>query len=354
MKRPSRPDRRGKAQRFTAYALGGAVFAISGAALAALVLVPSTPTVLVAPDRNTEVPLVTHEFADAVSVDIAIEREPDTTITSPVGGRVTKSGCRDGARVASGDTFLSVDGGPLLSLATSAPLWRDLTREDRGEDVRALQSELARLGTGVAVDGEIGRSTLAAVDELHRAIDGDPGRDSTVESARILWIPEADATVKRCSLATGSLVSPGDEIATVAGHIGGAHVVQLPASELSGERVLRLGTYDIEVSDEGELLDLANVEAAIHQLAADSSGRDDDASRTVAAQLALREPQAVSVVPPSAVYDVRGASGCVESRGRSFEVRIVGSQLGQTYLVFEELNAPQTVAQRPKVKSQCR
>lgn len=54
---------------------------------------------------------------------------------------------------------ISVNDLPLISLATSRPLWRDLVAGDTGLDVRALRAELTRLGYRTTVDGRFGALT---------------------------------------------------------------------------------------------------------------------------------------------------------------------------------------------------
>jgi hypothetical protein len=57
---------------------------------------------------------------------------------------------------------------------------------------------------------------------------------------------------------------------------------------------------------------------------------------TVAASLRLTAPVQVTVVPPQAVTTTDGRTGCVQADGKPVAVSIVGSQLGQTYVVLAD------------------
>lgn len=337
-----------------AYAVVAAVSGVIGSAVAVLLLVPATPETLVPAGPLAEVPVSEQPFEDSHPVEIVVEREPDTVITSPVSGRVTRSQCRDGAPLESGASLISVDGRPLLTLATAVPLWRELRIGDMGEDVSALQNEIARLGETVAIDGKLGAATIHAAGRLFAAVGDDGAPARAIESARVLWAPDAEAEIGQCRIARGSVVNSGDEIATVPGAVVSARVPHLPDALVEGERVVRVGDREVTVSGDGMLVDTEALTAVLRSGATVDPSNREDANQTIGARIVLREPHTVSVVPPSSVYAISGSEGCVESRGAALAVRVVGSQLGQTYVVFDGAEAPRTVSPAPKETTQCR
>lgn len=359
MKRRARSNRttvasREKRRRLVAPILIGAVSALVCSAIIVLVTIPVTPSILSVAAPLEEVPVREQLFADLTAVDVVVEQEPDTVLASPVAGRVTRSECRDGAIIASGGTFISIDGRPLLTLATATPLWRDLRVGDTGDDVADLQAEVARLGGDVIADGTIGSATLEALDRLFTSVGDTSGPQAIVQSSRILWTPAGGATIARCTLSLGSVVSPGEGIARLPGRVDAARILHMPDVAVEGERVVRIGGQDFDVLSDGGLVDPSAIAVAPSSVADVDGAGGDTAFRTIAAHYALRAAQPVSVAPPSAVYAISDRLGCVESRGRAYPVRIVGSQLGQTYVVFETTDTPRTVSARPKAKIPCR
>jgi hypothetical protein len=59
----------------------------------------------------------------------------------------------------------------------------------------------------------------------------------------------------------------------------------------------------------------------------------------------------VSSVPPSSIIALDGSGGCVESGGDLFHVRVVGSQLGQTFVQFEQGAPPNRIRLHPARRS---
>ncbi|MDR0416449.1 MAG: hypothetical protein LBH76_03880, partial [Propionibacteriaceae bacterium] len=81
-------------------------------------------------------------YDDARTVTLTLTAGPEQRFQTPRSGRVTSSACAAGAEFISGGSALSVDGVPVLGLATAVPLWRDLALGDAGPDVAALGAEL--------------------------------------------------------------------------------------------------------------------------------------------------------------------------------------------------------------------
>src|SRR5690606_19130165 len=111
----------------------------------------------------------------------------------------------------------TVDGVPLVGLATSVPLWRDLSLGDEGEDVTALHTELARLGYEVDTEGPLRRAALRALRDLYEQAGEKPGALDRVTIDRIVWLPAPSTSVNECLATVGSTVAAGDPVASVPG-----------------------------------------------------------------------------------------------------------------------------------------
>lgn len=337
--------------------VGVAVFA-AGACASWLWLVPETPGSLAAPTTAAAAPVTYRDYDDARSVSVDVVAGAKTPLVSGASGRVTASACSAGSVIGSGTRFLSVDGAPLVTLATATPLWRDLSDGDTGDDVQALQAELVRLGSPIAMDGRMGRDTLGAVaDLLKRAGDFGKTEDSspptTVAAGRFVWLPAPSARIRTCDAAVGTTVTAGGIIATTEGGVDRAAVAHLPSGLSPGERDLTVDDVTVPV-DAGGAITASEALAALAttpsfargSAGSDSGGTGSDGetgASTITGRLTLRTPVKVGVVSPSAVYAITGSTGCVASEGVAHRVTIVGSQLGQTYVRFEKGDRPRSV-----------
>jgi len=72
-----------------------------------------------------------------------------------------------GQPVAPGDVILEVSGRPVILLAGTVALYRDLEPGDQGQDVVQVQRALAGLGYAVTADGDYGPETTGAVAALY-------------------------------------------------------------------------------------------------------------------------------------------------------------------------------------------
>lgn len=250
--------------------------------------------------------------------------------------------------IRSGDAPLSIDGSPRLALATATPLWRDLTLQSRGDDVRAVQGELTRLGSPVVSDGVFGRDTLTALKRIFKGI-GAPVDGDTIPVSSIIWIPQASTTIATCETTVGADVTSANSLATFASVSPRVTVVALPPDLVPGARVVQIGTATFPMQDNGEVTvsDLASLGLA------SSSDSPDPAAKSIDAQLALAEPVAVSIVPPTAVYRVEGTEGCVSSGRVTYRVHLLGSQLGQSFVTFSRAPTPSRVDVPPRSNEPC-
>ncbi|NEN05378.1 peptidoglycan-binding protein [Diaminobutyricibacter tongyongensis] len=243
---------------------------------------------------------------------------------------------------------MSLDGIPKLALATAAPLWRDLTPETRGEDVRALQDELNRLGFQLTSDGVMGKRTFAAAKSALARI-GVTLQPGGVPAASFIWIPAATVAISSCDASIGAEVQKGAALAAFTSMSPKVTITDLPTDLLRGSRIVKAGNAHFPADPNGDV-HVSDVAALGVHATSDSS----DANAPIPAQLVLADPIAVSVVPPSAVYDLQGTDGCVASKGVPYRVHILGSQLGETLVEFVKALAPARVDVSPERHPSCR
>lgn len=264
----------------------------------------------------------------------------------PAGGIVTSTECAPGAVVSSGTSPIAVDGRPLLALATSRPLHRDLTAGAQGEDVIALQEELVRLGHQLEVTGRYDAATRAAVVASRTAVGvANPG--SALGRAQVLWLPEPEVEVGTCAVAVGAVAVPGGVFATTATSLTGIRV-EAPASAMAGDRLAVFGDVRTVVGAAGGVVtdpDLLAAVAASPEYAFLGQGMVPDQQLTFGYILA--EPIEVLAVPPAALATEGGTTGCLTFAGADHEVEIVASRLGLTFVRLPEGTAPPTEVTRP-------
>lgn len=318
-----------------------------GAGLTSLWLVPERPPTLAVAQATDEVPVILQDFDDAQAVEALVERSPAVPLVSPLPGRVTSLDCRPGHVLESGHANVAVDGAAVLNLATRVPLWRDLTIGDVGDDVRAVQEELARLGLPVHADGTLGAASIRGLASLLSAVGGTPLPDDSIPMGRILWLPGPTVSIESCEIALGTPVEAGGVVATAAGPPAEIRVQQSPAGLLPGDRILDVDGLSAAVDADGRVSDAAGRAALSAAPSVRAALASEDSAARVSATLRLSMPVQVGVVPPSAVYAIDGADACVLVAGTSRSVHIQGSQLGQTFVTFEDGQIPGSVAATP-------
>ncbi|WP_423923318.1 peptidoglycan-binding domain-containing protein [Frigoribacterium sp. 2-23] len=300
---------------------------------------PAAPTLATA-EPLVSAPVTTRSFDDRRIVEVSLVRGAEPILSTPVGGVVTRSHCLMGGQLVSGDPVLSVDGQPIVGLATSVPLWRDLERGDRGDDVSALQAELTRLGHRTPVDGRVGPSTLAAVGALLRQPGTRPTPLEAISRASFVWLPSATASVTSCRVSVGATVQSGDAVATTPAALVDAGLSRLPNAPVDGARSLTVGAVTVPLDTDGHVRDpeslaaLATTDEVIVAITSDTT--DSGTGTSVTGSYALTTPLDVSVVPPPAlVTDTEGRT-CVVRDGGPVPVRLIGSELGQSFVIPDD------------------
>ncbi|WP_156888084.1 peptidoglycan-binding domain-containing protein [Microbacterium indicum] len=346
-----------------------AVGLVCAGAAAALLLRPAVPASLAGDAAATTAPAAQREFADEQAVDVRLTMADSASIVAPRDGRVTALQCAPGAEAHSGDTMVSVDGRPLLSLATSTPLWRDLRIGDTGADVTALQETLTADGYATAADGVVGSSTADAVRSAFRAIgvtgpSGQPEEQAGDEDeaaqqavvlavADVVWLPAPSLVLQECATVVGGQMAAGDVLATSPDVVTGVRITGQDSSALPGDRVVAVGdvagalTADQTIVDPEFLRDIVTTPEF-------SEAAPQDHEVVLPGTSSLTAPVAVLAVPASAVFGLAGTAGCISIDGSPVPVDVAGSELGQTLVAPREpLDGVSQVDAKPEADASC-
>lgn len=272
-------------------------------------------------------PVEQTDFIDARSAELTITLGQPRSLRTATSGLVTKSRCRPGATIRSGHSTFSIDGRPLLNLATKAPLWRPISRGTSGADVAALHKELTRLGHPAS--GSLATSaTFAAMSAVAKDA-GVPFAGRTIDPADIVWLPSRSAVAMSCLATVGDQVDPTTELAQLPQSVISAKLSNIPTNLATGRRVFTTNGLQLDMTTAGQVTseDLPLL-ARSQQWSAVAT--DNVATTNGTFRLATSIP--VYAVPPTALGDVNGAATCVVTPEGSKNVSIVGSELGVTYL----------------------
>lgn len=308
--------------------LAAATLLGAGAATGALLRPADTPYELQAAKDVTSAPVGREEVTDERTVKISVQRTPAPPLIIGLSGRVTSTACRPGAELKSGQVVARINETPVIALATASPLYRDLAEGAEGDDVKALQRELARLGNKVETNGKYGPKTTAAMKKLQKAA-GVAAPDGKVAAGGVLWLSAPSVVPDTCELVQGAFVSPGQIFAKVPARLTAITVKSMPENIAAGERVIDVFGVQGPFSADGTATDpefLRAVTATQEYRALEAAEKESD----LTAILSLKEPVRALKVPPGALFAVEGDTGCVQMDGRALPVKIVGSRLGAT------------------------
>lgn len=340
--------RRSGAWRFVV--LSAAVLLCAGAVGGWLIAAPASPESLTAPIGVTEVPLSAESFADMRTVMVSVTADGGADLLAPADGLVTSVDCRPGATWDSGAVPVSIDGAPLVVLATSMPLWRDLRQGDHGSDVAALQTELRRLGGDTEVDGSLTPASWAAV-RAFLAGKGVSVDDGILRRAEVIWAPGRSVTMGSCVAQVGQHVADGGVIAQVTPSLAGLVVDPVPADLADGTRTITVGNTTVPIDESGAVADpddLARL-GAERQI---SAALLDPQKSQLAASLTLAEPVTVYSLPAGAASGL-GDDACVATAGGAIPATIVSSTLGRTLVSFRAGEAPARALIDPNRPATC-
>lgn len=306
----------------------------------AVLFIPAPVPASVASDQplDTVRPSVM-DFSDPHEVHVALTIDSLSGVRSPRGGLLTALACVPGQEVVAGTRIFGVDGAAVVGLATSVPLWRQISVGDEGADVAALENELARLagdgegGSGLEIDGTWEWNDALAFDALLAGAGVTTTDEGEVPLSAIAWLPAPVMSVAGCPVGVGASVASGTVVAQFAARITLARFT--PAADaVDGPRALALENALIPVDESGVLTD----PAALALLAESPEFAALDPSATppsISASWVLTSSVLVTVVPPSAVHGISGSRGCVTDAEGATRVTVIASQLGRTLVAPE-------------------
>lgn len=336
----------------------------------ALAVPPAVPgSVTMTKSTPSKFALTSQTLVDARTVKLSVQQGGKLSVEVPRTGTVTALDCAPGSALSSWQSFIAVDGVHLLSVATTTPLYRDLRVGDSGADVRALQEELMRLGKSVRADGVLGLTAIEIVNARLRELGGPASPSDTIARDSVLWLPVSEGTAASCAVPLGGQVASGTVVATLDPQATGAEVSNAPKDLVPGQRVVVVGELRVPVDESGAVTTPEDVNAlrrttafrqALHT--SDSSGAagstaqsdaDSGGSVMLDASLELASPLETWAVPPGAIFALRDNRGCTSSEGSNFAVEIVGSELGKSFVVFPDSEAPDSVDAAPEGSGAC-
>lgn len=302
--------------------------------------------------------LGSEEFDDVRSLNVDVTASPAGGVAFPVSGRVTFASCPADGVVRSGSREYDVDGTPLVSLHTGTPLYRDLAYGDKGDDVTALQNELAALGYGGSRSGVFDWATWDAWRRLYAANAGTATAAARVQQgafsrALAVWLPAQTMSVS-CAASLGSTVT-GDStdspaFRSLAG-VASVKAASLPDGRIQGDRVVEINGRDYPIGDDGIVSDTAALQAMAGWSTYTGAHKDGEDVTSVTVTYKLKKPIGVYSVPASALTGLKGSDGCVVATdGTSVKAHVAGSSLGRT-LVTIDGKAPR--ASRPIRDRRC-
>lgn len=171
----------------------------------------NTPVAAPPPEPPTTVTVTEGEVADTLTLGATV-----TWHTEPLGfnhaeGTLTALP-RSGQTVNAGQVLYEVDARPVILARGEVPMYRDLARGDKGDDVQQLQEFLSDLGyLWAAPIGKFGPATETAVKQWQR--DLGLRDDARVRRGDVMFLPRVPATVTPTSeAAVGRGVSGGDVV----------------------------------------------------------------------------------------------------------------------------------------------
>lgn len=330
-------------------ALSAVVLLCAGGVGGWLIATPAHLEALAGPIPVTEVPLSAENFDDARTVTISVAAPGGADLLAQIDGVVTSLDCEPGAMWKSGMSPIGVDGQPLLALATSVPLWRDLHEGDRGGDVAALQTELRRLGVDTAIDGTMSTPFVTALTRFlaSKAVATTGG---VLRRADVVWLPDRQVTIGSCPIHVGQQIAAGAAIAKAAPGLAALRVDPMPPDLAAGARTLTVGSTTVSLDESGSVTnpnDLA-------KLAGERQVQDALANpgQQMSARLALATPITVYPLPAGAVSGL-GADACVQTGTGPVAAAIISSTLGRTLVSFPAGEAPARAVVDPARPAAC-
>ncbi|BDR55161.1 hypothetical protein KIMH_12720 [Bombiscardovia apis] len=304
----------------------------------ALVLPDKAPQLLDAPSSVNTAPVARQTYEGRKQVSVIPQMSAKRELVSNTSGTLTS--LSTSSTLKSGQTAFSVNDRPVLALALETPPYRELKIGDTGNDVKALNVELSRLGYSSSYySTSYTAATAAGWHQLLKDNGLKPEGDFTVDS--MVWLPAPAVNISSWAQQTGMAIQSGAPIAEVPGSVLKLSIKNGPP--LDREQTLtifgetgKLPAGTIETTD----ADFCNRVAAKTEFAAYTA---EELKAGLDGSLAFAQPVEVLRVPAAAIVGIKESKGCIVSEGKSRKVSIVGSELGVSLVQVEEESAQGSV-----------
>lgn len=303
-------------------ALVGLLCLGAGAGVAAIIAQGTTPAVLSQPSISPGfVEPDTVPFDDARMVELVPTFGTATEVRATNPGTITSTTCAPGQVVSSGSSLATVDGQPLIGLATSLPAWRPLSVGARGPDVTAITTELERLGRISKASSTMRTSDLTALIKLA----GLPAETVSIPPGTFVWLPSPTSTWGECEDAVGKPTSAAS-LGKLSPVLQDVHLKTSPVDPVEGARTLIVGSVGAPIEN-GRVND-PNVLTQIAATEEFAAFQRSNAQVPIPASWQLATPIPAARVPAASIT-TRGGRSCLAVDGRPVTVSVVSSALGK-------------------------
>lgn len=265
-----------------------------------------------------------------------VVRAPTTPILSAIGGRVDRSACEVGARLAEGDVIASINGHPQVGLMTTGVVYRDLDDASTGPDVSEAIDALRRLG----VTGE----RAVAFDRFNVRY-GISAPEGTLLAATVVRVDSSVSTIRSCPATIGAPIGVGEPLATTTTGNDAIEIeAPLPALLRGVQLLVRVGEVEVPVDplpgdgptriEQPELVAAGRVSSGGSGPSSQVVPDPTDTNPAVPVTIRLRTPVEVWSVPLAALR--RSSTGCsltvAEPRHRVLPIETVAVAGDQIYV----------------------
>ena len=270
--------------------------------------------------------------------------EPTVLLWPGAAGITTSVELMNGDSVTSGQLVAHVDGSGVMLLATSQPMYRDLTLGSSGADVFRLSNALHEIGLLAEnhVDEQFGDEMAAAMRQLNTQRDVHSAEFSI---AHTMWLPH-EMVVGRMELQVGAPAPAQGSVAVtgtielVDAYVTGAESDSPEAGSRmqfvdGNERQLLIGNAAYRLTQDGSIRDLGRLERSVN--AGDT--------RISGGVVQLATPLKTYQLPSSAVLSGADGGFCVvDQAGNTNSVKIVDASAGSVRIAE---NLPDRVVVNP-------
>lgn len=320
--------------------------------LLGVVLVPGSPPPALAPaTKANSVYAISEEYDASSAVQIELTLGAKALAHSARSGTLSEFRCVVGQPFESMSSAVSIDGVPLLTVASSVPMWRNLRQGDVGSDVNSLREALRAAGADIESSGPLDQTVVASLNQHLRAIGAADLISEGISKDAIVWIPSSSSRARDCGASVGDLVESGQVLVTFAPPIVGASLSTKPLRSVKGAFVIDIGGVTVDLSTDGEILDVSS----LSELVAEEPSGEDAARPLIQGQYRLNKPVQAYVLPPSSVIigDKGTDAACVLQGEVKVKVSVLGSELGRTFVATLDDQKLARVQLRPPPDTSC-